>query len=99
MSRAERKEFMKNRATGRNWSEWVRNNPIIVIDNGTIRVFRLDDLKYFEPKRYPGKPAKLSKLSTHVPEEIPSRVQFEDEQGLYVPEKQKEQVMVKHAHA
>ncbi len=88
MSRAERKEFVKNRATGRNWSEWVRNNPIIVIDNGTIRVFRLDDLQYFEPGRYPGKPTKLAKLSESVPEQIPSRVQFDDEQGLYVPAKQ-----------
>jgi hypothetical protein len=77
MSRA---EFMKQ--TGpRNWSEWVRHNPIIVIDNGTIRVFRLDDLQYFEPGRYPGKPTKLSKMSKHVPEHIPSVVRFDDEKG------------------
>ncbi len=91
----ERKAFQKTNST-RNWCEWVRNNPIIVIENGTIRVFRLDDLKYFEPERYPGKPTKLSNLSEHVPEQIPSRVQFDDEQGLYVAETKG---IAKHAHA
>jgi hypothetical protein len=96
LNRAKRKTFLKNRTTTRNWCEWVRNNPIIVIENGTIRVFRLDDLQYFEPERYPGKPTKLSKLSKHVPDEIPSRVQFDDEQGLYVPKRGE---MAKHAAA
>ena len=88
-------ERMRKRDTTRNWCEWVRNNPSIVIDNGTIRVFRLDDLKFFEPERYPGKPTKLEKLSPSVPEQIPSRVRFDDERGLYVPPKG----MAKHAHA
>ena len=96
MSGTECKAFQKNRTTTRNWCEWVRNNPIIVIENGTIRVFRLDDLKYFEPERYPGKPTKLAKLSEFVPNEIPSRVQFDNEQGFYVPE---QRGMAKHAAA
>ncbi len=75
MSRA---EFMKQ--TGpRNWSEWVRHNPFMVIENGRIRTFRLDDLKYFEPDRYPG--MQPSQLPAHVPEQIPSVVRFDNEKG------------------
>jgi len=76
MSRA---EFMKNRSTTRNWREWVRHNPFMVIEKGRIRLFRLADLKYFEPGRYPG--LQRAELPKHVPEQIPSVVRFDGEKG------------------
>lgn len=41
-------------ATARNWWEWTRRNPFMVIENGTIRSFRAEDVEFFKPGRYPG---------------------------------------------
>ena len=51
----------------------------MVIEKGRIRLFRLDDLKYFEPGRYPG--LQRAELPKRVPEQIPSVVRFDGEKG------------------
>lgn len=74
MSREERKKFNHNRKTMRNWREWSLHNPIIVIENGRVRPFCLDDLRYFQPGACPG-----LRFPGPVPEQLPQRLRFNDE--------------------
>lgn len=77
MKTREQRKADRKRNARINWMQWIGRNPVIVIENGVVRTFRLDDMKFFQPGVYPG--LQRARLPKFVPEEMPQVVKFDDE--------------------